>query len=78
MLRADTNRTLDVLLGERLRALRQQGNHSVMKMALTAECSPTVYASVERGQVRIRAEQLIMLSQVLGVPVSVFYVGLLD
>ena len=77
MLRAE-NRKLDVLLGERLFALRKQKGHSVLMAALAVGRSPQGYAKMERGRERITPADLLALSAVLSIPVSAFYSDLVD
>ncbi len=78
MLRSNKASRIDVLLGERIRALRLKGNHSVLWLALQVGCSPSAYMQIEEGATRISASQLYTLAQAFGVGIGDFYDKLFD
>ncbi len=78
MLSSNRTSTLDARLGQRIRAFRLRRGDSVLSVAMRLGISPTTYKQIEDGATHIKASQLLILSQALGVNLADFYDGLLD
>lgn len=62
-----------VVLGKRIRQLRQQTGLSQEKMAAQAGLDRTYYAGIERGERNPSVKQLAKIARALGVPLTALF-----
>ncbi|MGI9476401.1 MAG: GAF domain-containing protein [Hyphomicrobiaceae bacterium] len=66
---------IDAHVGQRLRELRVKNNVTHSRLAFELGVSARDISDMERGAIRIPAEQLLSLSEFLAVPISFFFDG---
>lgn len=65
--------SLDVLVGASVRQIREERSLTEAECATALSVTAAEYADREAGKARFRAEELMALAKLLGVPIGRFY-----
>lgn len=62
--------SFDALIGQRIRAIREQMNLSLDDVAQKFDTSPSTISAIELGNRKVKAEDLVKFSRILGISVN--------